>query len=139
MDCHDLRQCGFAIVELMMTVAIVAILAAIVIPSYRTYQRQNYYTQMIKLTLPYRQNIENCEKKLTTFVGCNDEVSPNQAPASQKTLRPVIEVKNGVITVKPNTTLGVYENDIYTLTPSVDAQQIRWKIEGGAYGPHTLP
>lgn len=51
---------GFTLVELMIVVAIVAILAAVALPSYQTYTQRARFTEVIAATGPAKTAIEIC-------------------------------------------------------------------------------
>jgi type IV pilus assembly protein PilE len=62
------RTQGFSLVELMVTVAIVAVLAAIALPSYRRYVLQGKRTDAIKALAFYQQALERCYSQNFTYV-----------------------------------------------------------------------
>src|SRR6185437_2968260 len=59
---------GFSLIELMVAVAIVAILAAIALPSYRRYVLQGNRTDAIKALAFYQQALERCYSQNFTYV-----------------------------------------------------------------------
>ena len=65
-----MRVRGFSLIELMITVAIVAILAAIALPSYRRYVLQGNRTDAIKALAFYQQALERCYSQNFTYLGC---------------------------------------------------------------------
>lgn len=66
---------GFSLVELLVTVAIVAVLAAIALPSYRRYVLQGNRTDAIKALAFYQQALERCYSLNFTYVGCAQTAS----------------------------------------------------------------
>ena len=64
------RSRGFSLIELMVTVAIVAVLAAIALPSYRRYVLQGNRTDAIKALAFYQQALERCYSQNFTYAAC---------------------------------------------------------------------
>lgn len=124
---------GFTLIELMITIAIVGILAAIAIPSYQNYTRRAYYSEVVQATAPYRVAVGECVQDLGTVTGCN--AGTNNIPAA--IAAPVgavgsIGVADGVITVTPVAAHGITAADTYVLTPTVGTgNTVTWASSGG--------
>jgi len=124
---------GFTLIELMITIAIVGILAAIAIPSYQNYTRKAYYSEVVQATAPYRVAVGECVQNLGTLTGCtagaNGIPAAIAAPVGAVT---ALGVTNGIITVTPTAAHGILATDTYVLTPTVDAASgtITWAATG---------
>ena len=71
---------GFSLVELMVTVAIVGILASIAYPSYRSYVLRSHRADAIRSLTQAAQILQRCYSQSYTFVGCAG--IPATAPAT---------------------------------------------------------
>lgn len=69
------QQQGFTLIELMIVVAIVAILAGIGMPAYQNYSKRAEFTQVVASTGPVKTGLELCAQikgleNLTTAQSC---------------------------------------------------------------------
>ena len=96
------KQTGFTLIELMIVVAIVAILAGVGMPAYQNYTKKAQFSEVIGATAAYKTGVEICLN--TTVIGDCDAGS-NYIPAATaaasdatKTMIASINVTGGKIT-----------------------------------------
>lgn len=122
---YECRNKGFTLIELMITIAIVGILAAIAIPSYISYTEKAKFSEVIQAADSLKQAVAQCVHTLNTVTGCTN--ATNQIPAAQTSAGCVasIATANGVITATANTG-GACPAVAYTfiLTPTLQANGV---------------
>lgn len=79
-------QQGFTLIELMIVVAIIAILAAIALPQYQNYVARSAVTRLVGETAAYKTAIEDCLAQGDT--ACTDNAPTIPADAQKDGIAP---------------------------------------------------
>lgn len=125
---HSLTQMGFALIELMIVVAIIGILAAIAIPQYQIYIGKTQATRVINEVGQLRLTVEECLQTGRTVIGLNtDECDPRASVSN------LVVGGSQVGVVLPNNTGVAQMTNPLTLTTSITAivsNQVNPKLAG---------
>lgn len=98
------KQQGFTLIELMIVIAIIAILSAIGLPAYQNYLQKAAITDMLQLMLPYKTAIELCSMEKGTSQGCNAETAGIPAVKGSR-YTGSLQISDGKMTLSGSETL----------------------------------
>lgn len=132
MEFRASRNSGFTLIELMMSVAIVGILASVSLPAYEMYSNRARFAEAPLAISVYRTAIVvAAEANRFTAIADIDEATAGIPPAQQRTATSHgITVFDGVIRFTWRDDDSELDGITYTLTAQDFEPPIRW-VEGG--------
>ncbi|MDF1759445.1 MAG: prepilin-type N-terminal cleavage/methylation domain-containing protein [Coxiellaceae bacterium] len=126
---------GFSLIELLVAIAIVAILCAAGIPAYMSYLAKSRMSELVSFADKYKSPVAEClEQNAGTATGCDGgaEGIPANITSGPGHIS-TITISDGVITATPRNSGGLTSSDTYVLTPTWDATNgTSWTPSGGA-------
>lgn len=128
------KQSGFTLLELMIAIAILAIIAAIAVPSYLEHTKKARFSEVVQATTPFKLAVSECIQKfgITNMNSCN--AGNHGIPAaimSRVGHIASLSVSGGEITATAVDTDGL-RGETYTLTPSFNSGMVVWTASGSA-------
>ncbi|MDG6895915.1 prepilin-type N-terminal cleavage/methylation domain-containing protein [Volucribacter amazonae] len=117
---------GFTLIELMIVVAIIAILATIAIPSYQNHTKKAAISELLQAVAPYRSEVELCVYTTNDVKKCSGGQNGIQANLTESKSRYLssITVNGGVISVEGK---GSLQDIGYSLTAQGDLSKgVSW-------------
>jgi len=136
-------QKGFTLIELMIVVAIIAILAAIAIPAYQDYLVRTQVSEGAVLTDGAKTAVAEFYSNKGTYPSANASAGlAKETSISGKYVSQVL-VANGLITAKfgneANTAITATGKDTFVLSPVTNAGSISWTCTKSTVNPKYLP
>lgn len=121
---------GFTLIELMIVIAIVAILVTVAVPSYQNYTKKAAMSELLQAAAPYRSEVELCVYNTNGTANCTAGSNGIQDETGEKgKYIKSVKVSAGVITVAGK---GSLDGIGYKLTAEGNAADgVTWKADCG--------
>jgi len=128
------RQSGFSLIEIMIVIAIIAVLVAAALPSYQKYTKRAHYLEVIHAAAPLKLAVTECytiENSLRPCQSGHYSIPRAAGPFTNTLIQSTRVLSGGVIHIIPNATFGIQSTEDYLLTPSESPLGLQWRASGG--------
>jgi type IV pilus assembly protein PilA len=132
---------GFTLIELMIVVAIIAILAAIAIPAYQDYTIRAQVSEGLSLSTGAKAAVWDFASNYGRYPNSNESAGLAKAASISGNYVSKVDVAGGKITVsyaQPKSNIHLQQGTL-TLSPIDGAGSIAWSCKGTTMAPQYLP
>ena len=121
---NRIKQKAFTLLELLVAIAIVAILAGVAIPNYFKYTKKAKFSSVLLAADAAKiKAVKRCAMKGSDLKSCNEDLNVSGPDITS------IKVENGAIKV---VTKDTFEATDLILTPTINGNRITWVMSGSA-------
>jgi len=140
MRMHAIQR-GFTLIELMIVVAIIAILAAIAIPAYQNYLIRAEVSEGMSLTTAAKESVWEYTSDHGTYPTDNKQAGVVSATSISGKYVSKVTVTNGQIIATFNSTASNINihNATFVLSPITATGSVIWTCGGSTVQPRYLP
>ena len=125
---------GFSLVELLVVLAIMAILTLAAMPSYQHFVAKAHYFELVQVANQMRLTVEHCyqvHQKLSSCRSGYGGIPKQYAINDARLVKQATVLANGVIWVIPKAQYGLSESNDLRMTPVQSKHTLSWQYSGG--------